>query len=125
LRAERRSLLTPQDIHRALLDIEPMVAHAVDTEATLVSARQALVTARAFRLSADEAVYLDLAQQRRLPLATPHERLQAAAGKAGVELVPVSFRVRSSHSRREPILLAISREFGKSVDWLQKGEEKK
>lgn len=85
--AERRSLLGSGDIDRALLDIERMVAHAVDTEVAIVSARQALVTARAFRLSAYDAVYLDLAQQRRLPLATLDERLQAAAGKAGIELV--------------------------------------
>lgn len=85
--AERRSLLSSEDIDRALLDMERMVAHTVDTEAAIVSARQALVTARAFRLSAYDAVYLDLAQQRRLPLATLDERLRAAAGKAGVELV--------------------------------------
>ncbi len=85
--AERRSLLTAQDIDRALLDIERMVAHAVDTEAAIVSARQGLATARAFRLSAYDAVYLDLAQQQRLPLATLDERLRAAAAQAGVELL--------------------------------------
>lgn len=57
--AERRSLLSSEDIARALFDIERMVAHAVDTEAAIVSARQALATARAFRLLAYDAVYLD------------------------------------------------------------------
>ncbi len=71
----------------ALLDIERMVAHAVDMEAAVVSARQALATARAFRLSAYDAVYLHLAQQQRLPLATLDERLRAAAAQAGVELL--------------------------------------
>lgn len=85
--AERRSLLTAQDVDRALLDIEQMVAHAIHTEAALVAARQALATARAFRLSAYDAVYLDLAQQQRLPLATLDERLRTAATQAGVELV--------------------------------------
>ena len=85
--AERRSLLDSGDIDRALLNVERMVAHAVDTEFAVVSARQALVTARAFHLSAYDAVDLDLAQQRRLPLATLDERLQVAAGKAGVELI--------------------------------------
>jgi len=64
-----------------------MVAHAVDTQAALVAARQALATARAFRLSAYDAVYLDLAQQQRLPLATLDERLRTTATQAGVELV--------------------------------------
>lgn len=85
--AERRSLLSAEDIDRALLDIESMVAHAVETEAGMVSSRQALATARAFRVSAYDAVYLDLAQQRRLPLATLDERLRAAAALAGVEMV--------------------------------------
>ena len=75
-----------EDIDRALLDVEDVVAQAVDTEAVAVSARQALATARAFRLSAYDAVYLDLAQQRRLPLATLDERLRAAAAQAGVEM---------------------------------------
>ena len=85
--AQRRSLLSGEDIDRALLDVEGMIAQAVDTEALAVSARQALATARAFRLSAYDAVYLDLAQERRLPLETLDERLRAAAAQAGVEMV--------------------------------------
>jgi predicted nucleic acid-binding protein len=53
----------------------------------VISVRQSLATARAFHLSAYDAVYLDLARRNRLPLATLDERLRLAAGQAGVELV--------------------------------------
>lgn len=85
--AERRSILGTADIDQALLDIEQLVAVGVDTSSVFVSARQALITARAFKLSAYDAVYLDLARHERLPLASLDERLRAAAGQAGVELL--------------------------------------
>ena len=85
--AERRSILSTADIDQALLDIEQIVAQGVDTSSIFVSTRQALVTARAFQLSAYDAVYLDLARHERLPLASLDERLRAAAGQAGVELL--------------------------------------
>ena len=85
--AERRSILSTADIDQALLDIEHIVAEGVDTSSVFVSAHQALITARAFKLSAYDAVYLDLARHERLPLASLDERLRAAAGQAGVELL--------------------------------------
>jgi predicted nucleic acid-binding protein len=85
--AERRSILSAADIDQALLDLEQIVAQRVDTSSIFVSIRQGLVTARAFRLSAYDAVYLDLARHERLPLASLDEQLRAAAGQAGVELL--------------------------------------
>ena len=85
--AERRSILSSPDIDQALLDIEQIVAHRVDTSSAFVSTRQALITARTFQLSAYDAVYLDLARAERLPLASLDERLRVAAGQAGVELL--------------------------------------
>jgi len=41
-----------------VIDLEQFVAQAVDTETSVVSARQSLGTARAFQLSAYDAVYL-------------------------------------------------------------------
>lgn len=82
--AERRSILTPVDVDQAMIDIEQIVAQAVDTDSNVVSARQSLATARAFQLSAYDAVYLDLARRERLPLATLDERLRTAAAHAGV-----------------------------------------
>lgn len=85
--AERRSILSAEDIDRALLDIEQIVSQRVDTGSNFVSTRQALATARAFKLSAYDAVYLDLARHEKLPLASLDDRLRAAAAHAGVELL--------------------------------------
>jgi predicted nucleic acid-binding protein len=85
--AERRSILSPANIDQALLHIEQIVSQRVETSSAFVSTRQSLATARAFKLSAYDAVYLDLARHERLPLATLDERLRAAAAQAGVELL--------------------------------------
>jgi predicted nucleic acid-binding protein len=85
--AERRSILTPADVDQAVIDIEQLVAQAVDIDSDVVPARQALTTARAFQLSAYDAVYLDLARHKRLPLATLDDKLRAAAARGGIELL--------------------------------------
>jgi len=85
--AERRSILTAPDVDQAMIDIEQIVAQAVDTDGNIISVRQSLATARAFQLSAYNAVYLDLARRERLPLATLDDRLRAAAAHAEVELL--------------------------------------
>ena len=85
--AERRSILTAADVDQAVIDIEQIAAASMDVDGSVVSARQALATARAFQLSAYDAVYLDLARRERLPLATLDDRLRAAAARAGVQLL--------------------------------------
>jgi len=85
--AERRSILTPADVDQAVIDIEQLVAQAVDIDSDVVPPRQALTTARTFQLSAYDAVYLDLARRKRLPLATLDDKLRAAAARGGVELL--------------------------------------
>jgi len=85
--AERRSILTPADVDQALIDIEQLAAQAVDIDSDVVPTRQALTTARTFQLSAYDAVYLDLARRKRLPLATLDDKLRAAAARGGVELL--------------------------------------
>ena len=47
-RPQRRSILTAADVEQAVIDLEQFVAQAVDTETSVVSARQ-LRTARAFQ----------------------------------------------------------------------------
>lgn len=85
--AERKSILTSADVDQAVIDIEQLVARAVDIDGDVISTRQSLATARAFQLSAYDAVYLDLARRQRLPLATLDDTLRAAAGRAGVQLL--------------------------------------
>ncbi len=85
--AERRSILTSADVEHALLHLEQLLAHAIETDNALISIRQCLSTARAFQLSAYDAVYLDLARREQLPLASLDERLRSAAKPAGVSLV--------------------------------------
>lgn len=85
--AERRKLLSPSDVDRALLDLEELVARTIDTDSALVPVALGFSNARAFKLSAYDAVYLDLAKQEKLPLASLDERLRAAARPAGVALL--------------------------------------
>jgi predicted nucleic acid-binding protein len=85
--AERREILSAPDVDQSLGDIERLLGQAIESDSALVSARQALATARAFRLSGYNAVYLDLARRERLPLATLDAELRAAARQAGVALL--------------------------------------
>lgn len=84
--AERRGILTAADVDRSLIDIEQF-GQSVDSDTALISARQALATARPLGLSAYDAVYLDLARREQLPLATLDEELRTAALRAGVRLL--------------------------------------
>jgi predicted nucleic acid-binding protein len=85
--AERRKILSSADVVRSLMDIEQLSAQALDTVTDLVSVREALETARGFQLSAYDAVYLELARDEAIALATLDKSLRSAATKAGVELV--------------------------------------
>ena len=85
--AERRRILNSSDATLALLQLEQLCARSIEIEADIVPMRQALTTARAYQLSAYDAVYLDLALRSRLPLATLDLALRKAAGKAGVEVL--------------------------------------
>jgi len=82
--AERRRDLSAADAEDALDQILLTAASKVDTQVDLVPARDALANARAFQLTAYDSVYLELARQEGLPLATLDKGLRAAAAKAGV-----------------------------------------
>lgn len=84
--AQRRRILPSSEVSVALDQIEQLLAQCLESDSTLVSARQAASTAQSSGLSAYDSVYLDLARQLSLPLATLDKRLQAAAKRAGVEL---------------------------------------
>lgn len=85
--AERRRDLSRTDSESALFVIQGIAAQSIETDATIISASQALATARAFQLTAYDAVYLEIARRDALPLATLDKGLRAAAVKAGVALL--------------------------------------
>jgi predicted nucleic acid-binding protein len=85
--AERRGILSAADVTQGVRDIEQLLTRAIESTAEFVSIRQALATARAFQLSAYDAVYLNVARRETLPLATLDRRLIAAARQAGVDLL--------------------------------------
>jgi predicted nucleic acid-binding protein len=83
--AERRSILTPAEVIRSLMNIEQLTTQ-IETISDVIPARQALSTARSFQLSAYGAVYLDTARNEGLPLATLDRSMRTAAMRAAVEL---------------------------------------
>ena len=86
--AERRGAFTPSDTTEALDNLDMVVAQSIENSPDTVSMRSALHTARKFRLTAYDAVYLETALRQNLPLATLDRQLLAAASKAGVEILP-------------------------------------
>ena len=82
LTAERRGRTTPEDISLALAAIEALgirLDHAPDGGALLR-------LARAHRLSAYDALYLELSIRQQRPFATLDHRLSTAAQAEGLEL---------------------------------------
>jgi len=84
--AERRRVLTTSEINDCLSDLDLLLAHGIETGDEFTSMRQALTVARAFQLSAYDALYLNLARIEGLPLATLDRALLTAAKRAGVEI---------------------------------------
>jgi predicted nucleic acid-binding protein len=84
--AERRGILTAADADRCLVNLEQLLAQAIESETEFFPVRQAHLAARTSQLSAYDAVYLITARRAGLPLATLDQRLRAAASSAGVEL---------------------------------------
>ena len=67
-------------LDRLRVDIDRGIAPEFLTQATLT-------VGLAHRLSAYDASYLELAMRRGLPIATQDERLQRAAGAAGIQIL--------------------------------------
>jgi predicted nucleic acid-binding protein len=83
--AERRRTLSATDLTACLVQLDKLSAR-IETEATILSARQALDIARSFQLSAYDGTYFETARTEGLPLATLDNALRAAAVKAGIEM---------------------------------------
>jgi predicted nucleic acid-binding protein len=84
LNSVRRRRYQPQDAERICLVIEALAVTAEPPPA--VGPAFHLRMALAHGLTAYDALYLDLAQVRRSPLATRDAALAAAARKAGIEV---------------------------------------
>ncbi len=85
--AERRGILAAGDVETSAAAIQQMLGKAIENADADVPFRQALMVARAFQLSAYDAVYLETARSEGLPLATLDKSLRAAAAQAAVELL--------------------------------------
>ena len=85
LMAERRGKLTSAEVDYGLSRLEAVIAVGIEVDALGVpTIREAFSRARAHKLTAYDAVYLELARREGLPLATLDKRLSAAATKAGI-----------------------------------------
>ena len=84
--AERRGMLTHSDTVQLLQNLD-VALQSVDVRLEAISMRRLIATARAARLTAYDAAYLDLARDQQLPIATLDRSLAQAANQAGIPLV--------------------------------------
>jgi len=84
--AERKGRIAPANTVRFIDELEHLDIE-VDADAPARSFSHLLPLCRAHRLTSYDAIYLDLAVRRHLPLATLDEELRKAAKKAGVALL--------------------------------------
>lgn len=82
--AERRGDLVGAELDGALSTMQATARQVLDTDLNLIAIGDLLTSARSLRLTAYDAVYLELARREALPLATLDKDLRAAAGKAGI-----------------------------------------
>jgi predicted nucleic acid-binding protein len=85
--AERRGLLTSAETNEALQNLDVIIVEAIESSSDTLSMRSVIHTAREFRLTAYDAVYLETAIRQELPLATLDRQLLLAASKAGIEII--------------------------------------
>ncbi len=87
LQAERRGRISAGDV-TVRLELLAHLPIVTDEETTARSLREILTLARAEKLTTYDAVYLELAMRRGLPLATKDHALIGAAMRAGVITLP-------------------------------------
>jgi predicted nucleic acid-binding protein len=82
--AERRKIIKAADVAMSVTQLEQLLAQYINSSNDFISLKQALTTARAFQISAYDAVYLDTARNEGLPLATLDKSLRSASIRAGL-----------------------------------------
>jgi hypothetical protein len=65
--AERRGTFAAADIARAMEEVGLLLGPVIETASELVSMKQALATARNFKLTVYDAVYLETSMRQELP----------------------------------------------------------
>ncbi len=85
--AERRNLLTSTDTSQILHRFEIALAQGIEINCEPVSIRRIAAIGRQFSLTAYDAVYLSLAIEKQLPIATLDRALAQATKQAGVHLL--------------------------------------
>jgi len=86
--AERRGFFQASDTAEAFQELHVVMSVAIETSYETIPSPGLLATARRFLLTAYDAVYLETSLRMGLPLATLDRKLQAAAEKAGLEILP-------------------------------------
>jgi predicted nucleic acid-binding protein len=85
--AQRRRVLTQADLAEALSHLDRLLVSAIESSNDLIPVSQAARAADTLGLSAYDGVYLELARQEGIPLATLDVKLKGATRRAGVALV--------------------------------------
>ncbi len=85
--AERRKLLAAGEVDQAGAYLQRLVPSKILIDATFPALGDALTSARQFGLTAYDTLYLDLARNGNMPLASLDKALRAASVKAGVQLL--------------------------------------
>jgi predicted nucleic acid-binding protein len=83
---ERRGILTSEQVTRSMSLVEKLLGETIETISPVATFRQILSTARAFRLTAYDAAYLEISRSEGVPMATLDRALRTAARQAGIEL---------------------------------------
>lgn len=84
--SERRGRLTAGQVAALAADLDDL-SDEVEIDPALVSTSVLIETARQTGLTVYDAAYLELAQRRRLPLATLDDALREAAARVGIQLL--------------------------------------
>ena len=84
--AERKGRVAPQESQQFIVEVSQLDIE-IDTESPSRSFSHILPLCRSYSLTSYDAMYLELALRRQLPLATLDEPLRKAAKKAGVKLL--------------------------------------
>jgi predicted nucleic acid-binding protein len=89
VKSVRRGTLTEEAVESGLQTLESLLRSGsrISIDSTLKSVREAYAATRRYQLSAYDGLYLQLAIDGGLPLATLDKGLRAAAVKAGVALL--------------------------------------